>query len=297
MSVSGSQQQSVGSEQQTGPGETRGAHEEREEAPCEDAAASPVELDPPMETILDLSCPPTASMAHAGQIERQADLRLMGAAAAMGGLAASSFGPVAAVAAAAGAAAATTREDKVGSAARKVAGTYLRFQDKISDVKLQAMDEGVKKVGEANGFVARKISRHIDLEPLPAVVRKCVENAAQPASSEADFCEEVKRLRAKHPNKVPVICLRSKLAKHLPELSKNKALLDESTPVNQVKYFIHKEIAQVLGPKAKETIYLFVKNRTPKSSTSLRDLYAQCRDNDGYLYITYSAENTLGASQ
>lgn len=66
----------------------------------------------------------------------------------------------------------------------------------------------------------------------------------------------------------------------------------------------------IQGISAEQTIYLFVKKKTPRTGRSGRrkanvisvdalgsmmsELYDAHKDEDGFLYLTYSAENTLG---
>ena len=45
---------------------------------------------------------------------------------------------------------------------------------------------------------------------------------------------------------------------------------------------------------AEQTIYLFVGNTSPKTGGLLSEIYEANKAEDGFLYMTYSAENTLG---
>ena len=68
----------------------------------------------------------------------------------------------------------------------------------------------------------------------------------------------------------------------------------------EFKYIIFKHISQVessLGHdmKAEQTIYLFVGNMAPKTGALLSEIYESHKSEDGFLYMTYSAENTLGS--
>jgi GABA(A) receptor-associated protein len=68
----------------------------------------------------------------------------------------------------------------------------------------------------------------------------------------------------------------------------------------EFKYIIFKHISQVENQggqeiKAEQTIYLFVGNTAPKTGALLSEIYEAHKSEDGFLYLTYSAENTLGA--
>lgn len=73
--------------------------------------------------------------------------------------------------------------------------------------------------------------------------------------------------------------------------------------VGEFKYIIHKHITQSTGttdnntklPISNEkTIYLFVNNTVPKAGALMQEVYEQYVSDDGFLYVEYSAENTLG---
>eukprot|EP00389_Voromonas_pontica_P010860 GDKH01016559.1.p2 GENE.GDKH01016559.1~~GDKH01016559.1.p2 ORF type:complete len:133 (+),score=20.13 GDKH01016559.1:189-587(+) len=112
---------------------------------------------------------------------------------------------------------------------------------------------------------------------------------------------EAHRIRAKYPNRIPVICEKAARS-DLPEIDKKKFLVPMNMLIGEFKYIIHKHISQSyvnqngggsMGPE--KTIYLFVKNTSPKGSALVSEIYEQCKDDDGFLYIEYSAENSLGA--
>ena len=65
------------------------------------------------------------------------------------------------------------------------------------------------------------------------------------------------------------------------------------------RYIIHKHINQSGAAdknviSADQTIYLFVNNTSPKTGALMSEIYDSYKSDDGFLYITYSAENTLG---
>merc|ERR1712194_441000 len=147
------------------------------------------------------------------------------------------------------------------------------------------------------GKGAQRLSEEVDLSAMPAV-RAAVDNisqARQARASNSGMTEDVKKLLDKHKDKVPVICERSPYSANLPELTKKKHLLKDSMLVGEVKYMIHKQLLKLMpSQSAEQTIYIFVQGKAPKTSMTLKELYERMRAEDGFLYIKYAAENTLG---
>mmetsp|Transcript_24833 Transcript_24833/g.45569 ORF Transcript_24833/g.45569 Transcript_24833/m.45569 type:complete len:150 (-) Transcript_24833:125-574(-) len=111
---------------------------------------------------------------------------------------------------------------------------------------------------------------------------------------------EANRIREKHPDRVPVICERAPRT-HLMEIEKKKFLVPGTMLCGEFKYIVHKHINQVTmeqgnGLRADQTIYLFCGNKTPKTGATMAEIYENYRADDGFLYIKYSAENTLGCA-
>merc|ERR1711879_709707 len=108
---------------------------------------------------------------------------------------------------------------------------------------------------------------------------------------------EAQRILTKYPDRVPVICERASNSS-LPEMEKKKFLVPGSMLCGEFKYIVHKGVQQVSagGIKADQTIYLFVNNKSPKTGALMTEVHDQYKAPDGFLYLTYSAENTLGGS-
>uniref|UniRef100_A0A7S1Q9B8 Autophagy-related protein n=1 Tax=Alexandrium catenella TaxID=2925 RepID=A0A7S1Q9B8_ALECA len=108
---------------------------------------------------------------------------------------------------------------------------------------------------------------------------------------------EAKRILAKYPDRIPVICEKA-LRSDLPDIEKKKFLVPGTMLVGEFKYIIHKNITQTAGASiaSDQTIYLFVNGTSPKTGALMSEVYDQYKSEDGFLYITYGAENTLGRS-
>ncbi|XP_055388734.1 uncharacterized protein LOC129617609 [Condylostylus longicornis] len=119
---------------------------------------------------------------------------------------------------------------------------------------------------------------------------------------------EAHRIRSKYPNRIPVICERAARS-DLPEMDKKKFLVPMNMMVGEFKYIVHKHINQCALSRQEQaqgapvqaspvthekTIYLFVNNTAPKAGALMQELYEEHVSEDGFLYVEYSAENTLG---
>ena len=98
-------------------------------------------------------------------------------------------------------------------------------------------------------------------------------------------------IRAKHPDRIPVIVEKRAGDKQLPDIDKKKFLVPADLSVGQFMYVIRKRIK--LSPE--QAIFLFVAHGTvPPSVSTLQAVYDQHKDEDGFLYLTYSGENFFG---
>merc|ERR1712146_108666 len=106
---------------------------------------------------------------------------------------------------------------------------------------------------------------------------------------------EARRILAKYPDRIPVICEKAARS-DLPDIEKKKFLVPGTMLCGEFKYIIHKHLNESgSGAIASDqTIYLFAKNHTPKTGALMSEIYEQYKDMDGFLYVAYSAENTLG---
>ena len=67
-------------------------------------------------------------------------------------------------------------------------------------------------------------------------------------------------------------------------------LVPSDLTVGQFVYVIRKRIE--LPPE--KAIFIFVSNVLPPTASLMSEIYADQKDEDGFLYITYSGENTFG---
>jgi GABA(A) receptor-associated protein len=106
-----------------------------------------------------------------------------------------------------------------------------------------------------------------------------------------DRINETQRIMEKYPDRIPVICERAKTAsKDCPDIDKHKYLVPDDLTIGQFVYVIRKRLK--LPPE--KAIFLFINGFIPPSSFLITNIYNSYRDNDGYLYINYTFENTFG---
>ncbi|CAN6485895.1 unnamed protein product [Victoria cruziana] len=102
---------------------------------------------------------------------------------------------------------------------------------------------------------------------------------------------EAVRIREKYPDRVPVIVEKAEKT-DIPDIDKKKYLVPADLTVGQLVYVIRKRIK--LG--AEKAIFIFVKNVLPPTGAMMSTIYEEHKDEDGFLYMTYSGENTFGES-
>ena len=103
--------------------------------------------------------------------------------------------------------------------------------------------------------------------------------------------KEATRIIEKYPDRIPIIIEPANVKNNeLPDIDKKKYLVPKDLIVGQFMYVIRKRIKL----SSEKAIYLFVGNIIPPSSGTLSSLYYNYKNEDGFLYITYSGENTFG---
>jgi GABA(A) receptor-associated protein len=101
--------------------------------------------------------------------------------------------------------------------------------------------------------------------------------------------KESARILVKYSDKIPIIC--EKANQHnLPDIEKNKYLVPHDITVGQFMYIIRQKIKL----KPEEALYLFVGGKIVSNSALISSIYETEKDDDGFLYVLYSKENTFG---
>ena len=103
---------------------------------------------------------------------------------------------------------------------------------------------------------------------------------------------ESKKIINEYPNRIPIICEKSIDMKNtdIPDIKKSKYLVPIDLTISQFLYIIRNRIKL----PAEKAIFLFIGGTIPSSSSLVSEIYSHCKDDDGFLYITYSGENVFG---
>ncbi|KAH1146600.1 hypothetical protein GLYMA_15G108200v4 [Glycine max] len=82
---------------------------------------------------------------------------------------------------------------------------------------------------------------------------------------------EASRIREKYPDRIPVIVEKAERS-DIPDIDKKKIKLS-----------------------AEKAIFVFINNTLPPTAALMSAIYEENKDQDGFLYMTYSGENTFGS--
>jgi len=103
---------------------------------------------------------------------------------------------------------------------------------------------------------------------------------------------ECNNIMAKYLDRIPIICEKFVDDHELPDIDKHKYLVPRDITVGEFMCVIRKRIRLQPG----DALFLFVGefNNIPPSNMDMISVYDQYKNSDGFLYITYSRENTFG---
>lgn len=100
---------------------------------------------------------------------------------------------------------------------------------------------------------------------------------------------EAASIRIKYPERVPVIIEKLPGAQ-VNGLDKRKFLIPSDISISQLVWIIRKRVHL----ESEKALFLFVDKTIPSSSASVGEVYDEHRDEDGFLYVQFSGENTFG---
>jgi GABA(A) receptor-associated protein len=103
---------------------------------------------------------------------------------------------------------------------------------------------------------------------------------------------EALKIRSKYPNRIPIIVEPSQGGgSKLPEIDKQKYLVPSDLTMGQFQYVVRKRIKL----NAETALFMFINDKIVSSSQLLSNIYEDNKDDDAFLYVIYSGENTFGA--
>lgn len=100
---------------------------------------------------------------------------------------------------------------------------------------------------------------------------------------------ECKRIINKYPDRIPIIVSKCKNCK-LSDIDKEKYLVPKDMNLGQFIYVIRKRIKL----ESSQALFIMVQNSLQPSNKLIDEIYEKLKDEDGFLYIQYSSENTFG---
>lgn len=95
---------------------------------------------------------------------------------------------------------------------------------------------------------------------------------------------------SRHADQMPQVICEKVEKSDIATIDKKKYLVPADLTVGQFVYVIRKRIK--LSPE--KAIFIFVDEVLPPTAALMSSIYSEHADADGFLYITYSGENTFG---
>lgn len=102
---------------------------------------------------------------------------------------------------------------------------------------------------------------------------------------------ESARVLEKFPDRIPVICEAGKNSHNLPKIDKSKFLVPKDITIAHFVMIIRGR----LKLDASVALFFVVGDIVASSNSTISELYGTYADPDGFLYMTYSQENTFGS--
>lgn len=94
----------------------------------------------------------------------------------------------------------------------------------------------------------------------------------------------------KYEDKIPIIVEKSEHSK-VADIDKHKYLVPKDLTAGQFIYMVRKRVKIA----STEALFIFINNETiPVLNQTMQKLYDEHADKDGFLYVSYAAENTFG---
>ena len=102
-------------------------------------------------------------------------------------------------------------------------------------------------------------------------------------------CNESKYIMEKYIDKVPIIVEKAP-GSDIVSIDKNKYLVSSDMTLGQFLLVIRRRI----NLPEQKAMFVFIKNSIPPTMASIREIYNDYHDDDGFLYMSYAGENTFG---
>lgn len=100
---------------------------------------------------------------------------------------------------------------------------------------------------------------------------------------------ESTNIKAKYPDRIPIIVEKYRKSP-LPDIDKCKYLVPKDMKLGQFIYIIRKRIKL----ESNQSLFVSINGVLGSSAETVSELYDTHKDDDGFLYILYTSENTFG---
>lgn len=94
----------------------------------------------------------------------------------------------------------------------------------------------------------------------------------------------------KYPDRIPIVCEKSRAEMGLPDLDRQKFLVPRSLTFGEFMCIIRQKIRF----HSHDAIFLSVNGKILPSQSLIGNVYEDEKDSDGMLYLQYNKENTFG---
>jgi len=97
------------------------------------------------------------------------------------------------------------------------------------------------------------------------------------------------KIMQKYPSRIPIIVEKNDKC-NFQDIDKRKYLVPKDLNMNQFTFIIRNRIKL----DSSQAIFLMINNTICPSNTNIGEVYDEYHNEDGFLYIIYSSENTFG---
>lgn len=106
---------------------------------------------------------------------------------------------------------------------------------------------------------------------------------------ETERIQESKKIVLKYPTRIPIIVEKNNDC-DLEEINKKKYLVPRDMNLSQFIFVIRNRIKM----EPSKALFIMINNSLVASGEVIGEIYDKHKDNDGFLYIIYTSENTFG---
>ena len=101
--------------------------------------------------------------------------------------------------------------------------------------------------------------------------------------------KESQKIQLKYPTRIPIIVEKCKKSL-LNDIDKKKYLVPKDMTMSQFIYVIRKRI----NLNASDSLFVMVNDHLVQTNRQMGDIYEEHFNDDGFLYVIYTSENTFG---